>query len=194
MRALAARVTGPLPAAGLLSILSLTLSHLSGCGPENVHATGDLVARGHYLVETMACNDCHTPFKMGESGPEPDRSRLLSGHPGGFAISAPVHASADWPVMISATNTAFAGPWGISYAANLTPDDTGLGVWTEELFVRAIRTGRHMGGGRPILPPMPWPSYAQATDEDLRAIWAYLSSIPRIENVVPQSAPAKPAS
>jgi len=66
----------------------------------------------------------------------------------------------------AATNTAFAGPWGISYTMNLTPDrNTGLGIWTEDMFVKAIRTGRHMGTSREIMPPMPWPSFRNATDE-----------------------------
>ena len=58
--------------------------------------------------------------------------------------------------MGAATNTAFAGPWGVSFTANLTPDkETGLGKWTEEMFIATMRTGRHQGKGRPMLPPMP---------------------------------------
>jgi hypothetical protein len=83
--------------------------------------------------------------------------------------------------------TAFAGPWGVSFTANLTPDpETGLGKWTEETFVETIRTGRHEGRGRPILPPMPWENFKEATDEDLHAIFAYLKTLPPIRNRVPQ--------
>ena len=88
----------------------------------------------------------------------------------------------------AATNTAFAGPWGISYTANLTPDqNTGLGIWTEEMFLKAIRTGRHMGVSREILPPMPWPAFRNATDEDLKSIYAYLRSIKPVANHVPDA-------
>ena len=58
---------------------------------------------------------------------------------------------------MSATNTAWAGPWGVSFTANLTPDkETGLGDWTEEQFIATMRTGKHQGKGRPVLPPMPY--------------------------------------
>lgn len=181
MRAIPARVTGSIVSAGLLSLLA----GLGGCNARDVDASADRVARGGYLVETMACNDCHTPWKLGANGPEPDRSLLLSGHPRALVLSLPA-PSQEWPTRISGTNTAFAGPWGISYAANLTPDDTGLGVRSEELFIKAMRSGKHLGSGRPILPPMPWPNHGRATDDDLRAIFAYLMSIPPIENVVPE--------
>ena len=92
----------------------------------------------------------------------------------------------------AATNTAFAGPWGISYTANLTPDqNTGLGIWTEEMFLKAIRTGRHMGVSREILPPMPFAMYRNFTDEDLAAIFAYLRSIPPVKNRVPEPLPPR---
>jgi hypothetical protein len=86
----------------------------------------------------------------------------------------------------AATNTAWAGPWGVSFTANLTPDaETGLGGWTVEMFIQAMRTGKHQGKGRPILPPMPYPWFAKLTDADLRAVFAYLQSIPPIPNKVP---------
>jgi hypothetical protein len=91
-----------------------------------------------------------------------------------------------WIGHIAATNTAWAGPWGVSFTANLTPDkETGLGEWTEEMFVATIRTGRHQGKGRVILPPMPVGQYKKATDEDLKAIFSYLQSIPAMRNKVP---------
>jgi len=147
----------------------------------------DSVARGAYLVKIMGCNDCHTPWKMTDRGPEPDMSRQLSGHPQDFVVSAPPKlGKGPWEWAAVATNTAFGGPWGVSFTANLTPDkETGLGKWTAETFIAAIRTGRHEGQGRPILPPMPWPMYRNATDADLRAIFAYLQSIPPVRNRVP---------
>ena len=82
--------------------------------------------------------------------------------------------------------TAWAGPWGITYAANLTPDaNTGLGIWTEDMFVKALRTGRHMAAGRKILPPMPWQNLAALDDDDLKAIYGYLRTIPPVSNQVP---------
>lgn len=152
------------------------------------------VERGRYLVATSACTDCHTPFKMGPNGPAPDPERHLSGHPEYLEMPpAPVLPEGPWAMVAAATNTAWSGPWGVSFTANLTPDDeTGLGLWTEEEFIATIRTGRHLGRGRQILPPMPIPVYGLMTDEDLGAIYAYLQSIPAIKNQVP--APLPPAA
>ena len=151
------------------------------------------VARGEYLSKIMGCNDCHTPFHMTPRGPEPDMTRMLSGHPPDLVITeVPKPAGGPWIGSVAATNTAWAGPWGVSFTANLTPDpETGLGKWTVDTFIAAIRNGKHEGQGRPILPPMPWPMYRNATDEDLRALFAYLQSIPAIKNRVPQ--PLEPA-
>jgi len=151
----------------------------------------DLVKRGEYLTTVAGCNDCHTPWKMGANGPEPDMSRMLSGHPEALAVEANPRPPAEpWMAATTGTFTAWAGPWGTSFSANLTPDpETGLGKWTQQNFVEAMRTGRHMGRGRPILPPMPWPNLAKMTDEDLRATFAYLQSIPAIKNRVPDPLP-----
>jgi hypothetical protein len=153
--------------------------------PATAHA--GRVARGEYLVKIMGCNDCHTPWKMGPNGPEPDMTRMLSGHPEQIG-PLPNHKAPE-PFVWSGfgTNTAFSGPWGVSYAFNLTPEqNTGLGIWTEEMFIKTIRTGRHMGTSRPINPPMPWPMYRNATDEDLKSIYAYLRTITPIVNRVPE--------
>jgi hypothetical protein len=86
--------------------------------------------------------------------------------------------------------TAWAGPWGVSFSMNLTPDEeTGMGTWNEAMFIKAMRTGKHLGEGREILPPMPWPYLAKATDQDLKAIFAYLKSIPPVKNAVPDPIP-----
>lgn len=145
----------------------------------------DPVERGRYLVTVMDCNGCHTPFVKGE----PDMTRMLSGHPQDMSITAPPpRPAAPWGVVLSETNTAWAGPWGVSFTTNLTPDRaTGIGGWSEQLFIEAIRQGKKSGVGRPLLPPMPWPMYAQLTDEDLAAIFAYLMTIPPIENRVPNA-------
>jgi hypothetical protein len=151
------------------------------------------VERGKFLVTIGGCNDCHTPFKMGPNGPEPDMNRMLSGHPEDLIMPPPPKAQGPWIMAASATNTAWAGPWGISYTKNLTPDElTGIGIWTEEMFIKTIRTGRHWGVSRPILPPMPWQNLNALPDEDLKAVFAYLKSIKPIKNQVPDAVLAPP--
>ena len=152
------------------------------------------VERGEYLVRVMGCHHCHTPKKMGPKGPEPDMTRMLTGHPAEMAMPpAPDLGKGPWMATMAATMTAFAGPWGVSFAANLTPDpETGLGKWTEEMFIAAMRHGRHLGKGRPILPPMPADSFQAATDADVKAVFAYLKSLPPVKNAVPQ--PVEPAA
>jgi mono/diheme cytochrome c family protein len=156
------------------------------------------VERGAYLVNLGGCNHCHTPWKMGPKGPEPDMSRALSGHPQSVVMTpAPKLGNGPWVWAAAGTNTAFSGPWGISYAANLTPDRiTGIGIWNEEVFMKTLRTGRHWGVSRPILPPMPWEQIGKLTDDDLRAVYAYLRTIKPIHNDVPDAvvAPPPPAS
>ena len=150
------------------------------------------VERGAYLVGMMGCNDCHTPWKMGPQGPEPDMTRALTGHPQEVVMPPAPAASGPWIWHGGATNTAFAGPWGVSFTANLTPDkETGLGTWTEEMFIATMRTARHQGKGRPILPPMPVKMIGRANDEDLKSIFAYLQSLAPVKNKVP--APIEPA-
>lgn len=149
-------------------------------------------ARGKYLVDVCDCTTCHTPWTMTPNGPRPDSTRFLSGHPQNLKVTMPKLDPA-WPVAANMTFTAWTGPWGISYAANLTPDSSGLGVWTEDMFLQAFRTGKHWGVSRPIMPPMPWEAYAHLPDEDLKSIFAYLRTIPPIHNVVPDyEPPAEP--
>ena len=152
------------------------------------------VARGKYLVNTSGCHDCHTPWVMGPNGPGPDMTRALSGQPANEQPPAPpVLPEGPWVTLTSASNTAFAGPWGVSFTANLTPDkETGLGKWSERNFIDTIRTGRRLGRGREILPPMPIGVYSQMTDNDLASIFAYLQTLPPISNKVPE--PLPPAS
>jgi mono/diheme cytochrome c family protein len=168
-------------------------------GKAKAPAKSKQVQRGEYLVAIMGCNDCHTPLMMGPNGPMPDMSKMLSGHPENMQMPPITTASGPWLVTTSATLTAVAGPWGVSFTANLTPDkETGvLRDFTEQQFIQTIRTGKHQGQGRAILPPMPWQHYAHATDEDLKAIFAYLRQIPAVKNKVPDPlppvAPAAPA-
>ena len=116
-------------------------------------------------------------------------TRFLAGHPESLVMPPPpATGDSPWVWHGAATNTAFAGPWGTSYAINLPPAAaTGIGSWTAELFVTAIRTGKHWGQSRPILPPMPWSAYAQLTDDDLKAVYAYLRTVPPIRNQAPDA-------
>jgi hypothetical protein len=153
----------------------------------------EMIKRGDYIVTTGSCNDCHSPKVMTQMGPVPDSTKLLSGFQAGTPLP-PINLNSlkpgNWMSMASDI-TAFVGPWGISYAANLTPDSvTGIGAWSEDAFISTIRNGKHLGNGRDILPPMPWPFIRKLTDEDLKAVYAYLMSLPAINNRVP--APVTP--
>jgi cytochrome c553 len=149
------------------------------------------VERGAHLVASMGCQDCHTPMKMGPNGPEKDVTRALTGHPAEAVMPPPPPPAGPWLWHGSATGTAFAGPWGVTYTANLTPDkETGLGNWTEDMFIATARTGRHQGKGRPVLPPMPINILSALNDEDLKSMFAYLQSLPPVKNRVP--APVEP--
>jgi Cytochrome c len=152
----------------------------------------EMVKRGEYLVTVMGCNDCHSPKKMGPNGPEIIPELLLSGYPS----DRPVIKFTD-PLlkegfgMFYPDLTAAAGPWGVSFAANLTPDQSGIGTWTEEQFKRALKQGKFKGieGARTLLPPMPWFNFTNLKDEDASAIFAYLKSIKPVVNVVPKPIP-----
>lgn len=181
--------------AAVLLALGASACSLSSDGTASAAVASEIpqtpAQRGEHLVLTSGCHDCHTPWKLGANGPEPDMSRMLSGHPESMGrLPPPPSPSGPWLGAVAATNTAWSGPWGISHTANLTPDaDTGLGKWTKDDFVNTIKTGRHMGRGREILPPMPIPAYRNFTVEELEAIFAYLQTIPAIQNRVPEPVP-----
>jgi hypothetical protein len=177
-------------------LVPFALCGLLACQPASQQkGTPAPVERGKYLVSAMSCNDCHTPLKLGEKGPEPDMTRMLSGHPEQVQISRiPRIPLAPWGWVGSLTNTAFAGPWGVSFATNLTPDEeTGIGALSDSDFILAMRKGQHLGAGQPILPPMPWSGIGALTDDDLKAMFAYLKSVPPIKNHVPSPLPPVPA-
>ena len=146
------------------------------------------IARGKYLMTIGACNDCHSPKIDPQQHPDPKRP--FSGRP--QTTQAPsqnpgeIHASLDL--------TAWAGPWGVSYGANLTPDpETGLKKrYTEASFIKTLRTGKKPEG-EDLQPPMPWELYKVLSDDDIKSMWAYLQTIPAIRNNVKSAAPAKPA-
>lgn len=170
------------------SLLALTLAVTPLLA--SAASPADELRRGAYLVGIGGCADCHTPMKMGPKGPAPDFSRGLSGHPQEVPLPPAPAAQGPWIWGGAATNTAFWGPWGISYAANLTPDaETGLGAWTPAQFVATMKKGLHLGVGRPIAPPMPWQAYGRMTESDLLAMFAFLRSQPAIKNAVPAYQP-----
>lgn len=165
--------------------LACQKGHPSGETTAEAHAA--LVQRGERLVRIGGCSDCHTPmaFDPKLKMPVPQRERFLSGHPE-HAPDPSVKPGATDQAVIGPTFTSFAAPFGVVYARNLTPDrETGLGTWTEADFIKTVRTGHQKGNGRPLLPPMPWQNLAGQSAEDLRAIFAYLQSIPAVSNRVP---------
>ena len=178
----------------LAGIAGLTFLAAASVMGQNAPPPGD-VTRGEYLVKGMGCGDCHTPMKMGPSGPEADNSRTLSGHPQSLVMPpVPELPKGPWMAVVSATFTSWAGPWGVSFTANLTPDrETGLGAWKAQTFVDTIRSGRVMAKGRRLLPPMPFPAMQNLTDADLASIFAYLQTLPKIANRVPDPVPPKDA-
>jgi mono/diheme cytochrome c family protein len=163
--------TAAMAVAGTGALCALAISCATQKAEEAKTASAvDPVARGKYLAVTSGCIDCHTPGSLYGA---PDSTRMLSGSELGWQ-----------------------GPWGVTYPRNLTPDmDTGLGKYTESEIVQAIRTGRRLDGS-PMMPPMPWPMYAQMTDEDLQALAAYLKSLPAVSHKLPDRLPpgAKPSA
>lgn len=185
--------------AGLLAATALVWSCQSGSGEAKsadeplvkaAMTKDEMVKHGQLLITAGGCNDCHSPKNLGPNGPAVDSTKLLSGHPAGMP-TPPAIASSLQPggwVLMGPDVTTFVGPWGISYSANLTPDSaTGIGAWTEGQFIQTIRKGKHLGmdNGRPLLPPMPWEGLSKLSDEDLKAMFAYLKSLPAVENRVP---------
>jgi len=171
----------------LLLFLGLSIFAVKPQGKEDNNV--DLITRGKYPSVSSGCGDCHSPKIFKGMEMLEDSTRLMSGHPSDQKIDDIPNGFLSPDKWIAATNahmTAWAGPWGISYSANLTPDEaTGLGAWEVDNFIETIRSGKHLGFGRPVLPPMPWYNYARMSDEDLTAIFAYLMSLPPIENRVP---------
>lgn len=159
----------------------------------------DMVKRGEYLVNLAGCHDCHSPKEMTPQGPQPIKTLLLSGYPADRPVQTadPSVIKAGW-ALINFDITQTVGPWGVSFSANLTSDQSGIGNWTEENFLRALKEGKYKGmaNSRTLLPPMPWQNFANVTDEDIKAIFAYLKSTTPVVNVVPAAiiADQKPPS
>ncbi|NIR49536.1 cytochrome c [candidate division KSB1 bacterium] len=181
-----------------ITVFTFLVATALGCQKQ-----ADPVEKGEHLVNILDCDTCHSPKMLNANGMPvlaqggilvPDTTRRLSGHPAEaiYPTWSPEDAQRGSVTLASRLLTAWAGPWGVSFATNLTPDKaTGLGEWTEEAFVQAMRTGKHQGqpNGRYILPPMPYYAYKHLTDNEVKAIWAYLQTLPAIENEVPTPIP-----
>jgi len=193
----------------LLTVLTFTVISFYGCSekksaestdpgttaaPEKPNFGGyeTQVLWGKHLVTIGGCNDCHTPKKMTPMGPEDDTTLLLSGHPEKLpAPDVDRKQMESKGLVVTSDFTAWIGPWGISYSANLTPDETGTGSWTEEQFINAIKNSVSKGidGSRPLMPPMSMMPVKLMTVEELKAIFAYLRTIKPIKNVSVQPTP-----
>lgn len=183
----------------LTAITSTVVLALIACNDQTkaeptvaVISKDSLIKRGEYLVTTVGCDDCHSPKKMGPKGPELDMEHRFAGHlsTSGLGKPDPSVMKNGW-VLFSQDLTAMMGPWGISYAANITSDATGIGNWTEAQFIKCLREGKLKGMDetRPLLPPMPWQNFGKMSDTDLKAIFAYLKTTKPVENVVPGPKP-----
>ena len=159
-----------------------------GATTDNVQTDSSRIAHGAYLVTILGCGDCHSPKNMGPMGPAPDPALLLSGYPADRPRPAfPTGDSVKGFAVMNYDLTATSGPWGVTYAANLTPDATGIEGWTEDQFNIALTQGKSKGlaNARPLMPPMPWENYKSMKREDVNAIFAYLKSIKPVKNLVP---------
>jgi mono/diheme cytochrome c family protein len=164
---------------------------LAGCATKSSETTP--AERGKYLVMVGGCGECHSPKILAASGPVPDTTKLLSGHPSSVKlpeIPKGILGPSQWGAITSNDMTAWVGPWGVSFASNLTPHPaTGIGNWSETLFFQTLKNGKFMGTSRDMLPPMPWQAIGKMSNDDLKAIFAYLKSLPPIDNAIPAPIP-----
>lgn len=180
----------------LCIMICFPLILLSGCksksnSAENKVMTQDqLIQRGDILVSTMGCNDCHSPKRIGSHGPEIIPELMLSGYQANIPLpTIDKNVLQKGWLLLTGDLTAGVGPWGVSFAANLTSDQTGIGNWPEENFIRAVKEGKFKGieGARSLLPPMPWQNFEKVSVDDIKAIYAYLKSIKPVSNAVPMA-------
>lgn len=175
----------------MFSLSAVPSIHARAQNKDAGNETEQRVSRGKQLVSEGNCNFCHTPYLETKEGAVPDPGRILAGHPEELEIPRLSEADTDseeWLQFLSSLDqTVWAGPWGLSFAANITPDPkTGIGKWSEEIFIETMRSGRHVSLRRDILPPMPWEDYGKLSDHDLKAIFAYLMTLKPVENAVPR--------
>lgn len=170
------------------AVISCTNSSSAGIPGKAAVDTTNRIARGEYLVNVAGCDDCHSPKRMGAHGPEIIPELRFSGYPSTRPIQRPDSnvVRQGW-ALLNADLTSAVGPWGVSFTANLTSDQTGIGEWKEEQFITALRKGKYKGleTNRDLLPPMPWFAYSNMTDEDLKSVFAFFKSTRPVKNIVP---------
>ena len=150
------------------------------------------IERGSYLVNAIGCDDCHSPKKMGAHEPEIIPELRFSGYQSSNPVQkADTNVIKQGWMLFGPDLTTAVGGWGQSFAANLTSDSTGIGMWTEAQFIKALREGKYKGldNTRPLLPPMPWFVYKNLNDDDLKSIFAFFKSTKPVKNVVPAPKP-----
>lgn len=184
--------------AGVGGLGYISLGNMGGSSePAMVQAVSsesdaEMLQRGAYLMTVLDCHGCHSPRdERGQIIP----GRELTGHPADAPLPEwdPSMLEKNALVTIAPTLTAFAGPFGVSVAPNLTPDkETGIGTMTADELIRSWRTGQHWRHDRPVMPPMPVPAYTGLTDSDIRALHAFLMTLPPVKNKAPESRPAQP--
>lgn len=173
----------------MTAIVACTDGSKSSATSEIIISQDSLINLGSHLVNAIGCDDCHSPKKVGPGGFEIIEELRFSGYPGnGAMLKADTNAAKKGWIMFAPDLTATVGPWGMSFAANISSDATGIGNWSEEHFFRAIREGKSKGleANRPLLPPMPWQQYRNLKDIELKAIFAFLKSTKPVENRVPE--------
>jgi cytochrome c553 len=183
----------------LLCAILLFMFFMNACNEQAPEATTkeaaaksleDIIKEGERLVASHDCEICHSPKQMGPQGPEIIPELRFSGHPSTATLppTSEEALKAGW-VLFTPDFTSVVGPWGQSYAANISSDSTGIGMWTEAQFKKAVTEGKLKGldNTRPILPPMPWQAFKHLTDEEISSIFAYLKSTKPVKNVVPQA-------
>ena len=175
--------------ATILSVGFVSCSETSAKSNHEITISQDsLINRGKYLVNAIGCDDCHSPKIFTDHGFEIDMEHRFGGHLATAGLGkANTSVMKQGYILFANDLTSAVGPWGQSYSANISSDETGIGNWTEEQFFRAIREGKSKGlkEARPLLPPMPWFVYRNMSDLDLKSIFAYLKSTKPVENRVP---------
>ncbi len=171
-----------------IGLFSCNSDAKAGSTGEVIISKDSLIKRGSYLVNSIGCDDCHSPKIFTPTGFEIDMEHRFGGHLAPSKLGkANTGVIKDGYMLFALDLTSAVGPWGQSYSANISSDPTGIGNWTEEQFFRALREGKSKGlkESRPLLPPMPWFVYKNLNDTDIRAIFAFLKSTKPVENRVP---------
>jgi hypothetical protein len=185
-------IIGSIAAAVTISVIACTSGDAKDKNANAEPTKEERIARGEYLVSVIGCDDCHSPKIVTPTGFEIIPELRLSGYPSTKKIPEvdTTEVGKGW-MLLAPDLTAAVGPWGMSFAGNLTSDPTGIGNWPEENFIRALRHGKLKGmeNGRNLLPPMPWFVYKNMTDEDLKSIYAFLQTTKPVHNVVPAPRP-----